>query len=373
MTRATSEPREQGYGSSGMAARRSIGVLTFHKCINYGSYWQARCLVEGLKARGFDAELLDHECEQVTLAEWRCSLQPLLPRRTPREKLPEYKRKARKFFEAWKHLPLSETFSLHQPESARSYDRIVVGSDEVWNFRHPWYNNKPIFYGDGLKTDRLVSYAATFGNHNAEDGFDPHWAGKLKRFAALSVRDDNSRTLVSEALGVEPALVLDPCLQFAEFIPSEPSRRERPYAVIYGHGFPEWLQRTVREWARAREIELLSVGYESDWADSQLLTAGPMEFAALIAGASAVVTNFFHGCVFALVRDKPLVTSPSDYRFNKIRDLAAALDVRDRIVDEGSGQQVIEHLLDTPPGPKLAERVGELRARSNAFLDAALA
>ena len=27
-----------------MSAR--IGVLTFHRCINYGSYWQARCLVE---------------------------------------------------------------------------------------------------------------------------------------------------------------------------------------------------------------------------------------------------------------------------------------------------------------------------------------
>src|SRR5690349_8232637 len=37
-----------------------IGVLTFHRCINYGSYWQARCLVDGLRARGHDAVLLDH-------------------------------------------------------------------------------------------------------------------------------------------------------------------------------------------------------------------------------------------------------------------------------------------------------------------------
>ena len=28
-----------------MAVSRTIGVLTFHRCINYGSYWQARCLV----------------------------------------------------------------------------------------------------------------------------------------------------------------------------------------------------------------------------------------------------------------------------------------------------------------------------------------
>jgi hypothetical protein len=30
---------------------RRVGVLTFHRCINYGSYWQARCLVEGLRKR----------------------------------------------------------------------------------------------------------------------------------------------------------------------------------------------------------------------------------------------------------------------------------------------------------------------------------
>ena len=34
-----------------------VGVLTFHRSINYGSYWQARCLVEGLAKRGLDAEI----------------------------------------------------------------------------------------------------------------------------------------------------------------------------------------------------------------------------------------------------------------------------------------------------------------------------
>ena len=39
-----------------------VGVLTFHRCINYGSYWQARCLVEAIAARGHDAVLLDQAC-----------------------------------------------------------------------------------------------------------------------------------------------------------------------------------------------------------------------------------------------------------------------------------------------------------------------
>src|SRR4051794_32812644 len=187
-----------------MPSPRKIGVLTFHRSINYGSYWQARCLVEGLQARGHHAELLDHDCESVRRAEVACALQPELPRRTPRPFLKAYAAKARKFAEAVTSLPLSRRFSMHHPKRADEYDAIVVGSDEVWNFRHPWFGSKPIFFGEELRTERLVSYAASFGNHSAWDGIDPEWARKLDRFSAMSVRDENSWHLVRGGTGREP-------------------------------------------------------------------------------------------------------------------------------------------------------------------------
>ena len=223
---------------------RKIGVLTFHRSINYGSYWQARSLVEGLRARGDDAELLDHDCECIRRAEFDCALQPELPRRTPRRHLKQYAVKARKFAVAVASLPLSRRFSLHEPHCAGEYDAIVVGSDEVWNFRHPWFGSKPIFFGEELKADRLVSYAASFGNHSAWDGIHPDWARKLDRFAAISVRDENSWHLVRGGTGREGALVLDPCLQFPPS--ATPRSDDRRYALIYGHGFPMWLKRRIR-------------------------------------------------------------------------------------------------------------------------------
>src|SRR5437868_12260896 len=98
------------------AAPAMTGVLTFHRCINYGSYWQARCLVEALRARGHDAELLDHDCRCVRRAEAKCALQPKLPERTPRRELPQYRSKTRKFIDAIAALPRSRRFSLHEPE-----------------------------------------------------------------------------------------------------------------------------------------------------------------------------------------------------------------------------------------------------------------
>ena len=356
-----------------MAARgKTIGVLTFHKCINYGSYWQARCLVEGLRARGHHAELLDHDCACVRRAEAKCALQPTLPERTSARDLPRYRAKARKFIDAIARLPLSRSFSLHEPQAAGEYDAIVIGSDEVWNFQHPWYGSKPIFFGDRLKSERLVSYAASFGNHSAWDGIDPSWARKLDRFSAISVRDENSGHLVRNGTSREPQMVLDPCLQFPEAIPGEATDEREPFALVYGHGFPDWLQERARMWAARRRIKLVSVGYSNAFADEQHIVASPYEFPRLMAGARAVITNFFHGCVFALLNGKPWASAPSEYRSIKIPDLVATLGAGHRIVDEHSSGAEFDELLETPVLPEVAATIGEARARSAAFLDAAL-
>jgi hypothetical protein len=347
-----------------------IGVLTFHKCVNYGSYWQARCLVERLRARGHDTELLDHDCRCVRRAEAKCALQPKLPEWTPRSELPQYRAKARKFIDAIAALPLSRRFSLHEPEAAGQYDAIVIGSDEVWNFHHPWYGSKPIFFGDGLSAKRLVSYGASFGNHSAWHGIHPAWARKLDRFSAISVRDENSWHLVRGGTDREPALVVDPCL-----LNPQPAKAEaaEPYALVYGYGFPTWLKTAARHWSDRTGIRLVSVGYSNEFADEQRIAEGPIEFARLVAGAHAVITNFFHGCVFALVHGKPWATAPSDYRSIKIPDLAAVVGAEDRLVNSRTRESTFAALLETPVRPAVDARIAELRARSEAYLDEALA
>lgn len=354
-----------------MARSQKVGVLTFHRCINYGSYWQARCLVEGLQARGDHVVLLDHHSPRVNRAEWKCALQPTLPHRPPREDYPRYAAKTRKFFESFAALPLSAPFPLEDPAAMEPMDVAVIGSDEVWNFRHPWYAGYPIFFGDGLRAERVVSYAASFGAHDAAHGIEDHWADRLRRFAGIGVRDDNSRRLVQDALGVEPALVLDPCLQFAD-VCRRPSDGEADAPVIvYGHGFPAWFAERARAWADARGHRLVSLGYRNDWADEQRLDAGPEEFAQAMGAARAVITNFFHGCVFALVNEKPFVTTLSDYRSNKVAALMRKVGAERHLIAEHAG--ALEQVLDAPLDPAIPATIAELRRRSEAYLDAVLA
>jgi hypothetical protein len=348
-----------------------IGVLTFHRCINYGSYWQARCLVEGLRAQGHDAELLDHDSPEVRHAEWRCAFRPLLPDPTILSDLPRYKRKARAFLEAFDRLPQSPRFALDRPEEAGAYDAVLIGSDEVWNFRHPWYGFKRIFFGDGLRTKRLISYAASFGNHDADEGIEPAWTERLGRFDSISVRDENSRQLVRQSLDREPTLVLDPCLQFPP-PDTGPHKKQTPYVALYGHGFPAWFGAAIRGWADERGLRIISIGYRTDWAHEQRIDAGPEEFSAFMAGAEAVATNFFHGCVFALHHRRPFVCAPSAYRHNKVRDLVRTLSAERHVVTETTSRDAYAALLGDAMDPAIGERIEAMRAQSNRYLEAVL-
>jgi hypothetical protein len=90
-----------------LPGRKKVGVLTFHRCINYGAYWQARCLVEGLRAMGHDAVILDHRSWRVAMREWTWGLWPVSPDSIPPLDYLRYARKEWAFHRASARLPRS--------------------------------------------------------------------------------------------------------------------------------------------------------------------------------------------------------------------------------------------------------------------------
>ncbi|MBE7171326.1 MAG: polysaccharide pyruvyl transferase family protein [Williamsia sp.] len=354
-------------------SRLNIGVLTFHRCINYGSYWQARCLAEGLQARGHQAVLLDHDLPRVNIAEWKCAFQPVLPTHVPRSDYPLYRKKIEGFFRAFELMPLSPRFHLEDLSGMESYDTVVVGSDEVWNLHHPWFGRSPLFWGDGIQAHSLISYAASFGNYNAAWGLEPGWAEKLQNFDMISVRDENSRLIIKGALHFEPELVLDPCLQFTP----RPEHRDhhlmdKPYVAVYGHNFSAAFADKIRRFAAQQNLPLVSIGYRNDWADKQWITADPHDFAHFIARSQAVATNFFHGCVFALRNAKPFVCESSPYRSIKVQALMATVGGEQHLLTPDASDSAYHALLSQPIDPIIPANIERLREVSNAYLDDAL-
>jgi hypothetical protein len=349
-----------------------IGILTFHRCINYGSYWQSRCLAGELIQRGHQVAILDHQSKRVNLAEWKCALQPVLPTPVPVTDHPLYRQKIRKFFKAFESLPLSPAFPLEDPSLMEEYEMVIVGSDEVWNLSHPWYGYYPAFYGDGIRTRRLISYAASFGNYDVTWKPDAYWINKLHQFERISVRDENSRIIIQNILGIDPPMVLDPCLLFPpEITTTRFPFTPKKYIAVYGHNFTGSFLSNIRRWADENNRILISIGYRNEWADIQWLPADPFEFAFFMNQSQAVVTNFFHGCVFALLNSRPFICETSSYRSHKIEDLLRKVEGETHLV---TGQRLpdISHLLNEPPEERIFQNIAQLRQFSRRFLDQAL-
>ena len=126
----------------------------------------------------------------------------------------------------------------------------------------------------------------------------------------------------------------------------------------------------MRAFARHRGLRLVSIGYRNDWADEQRIGAGPLEFARLIANAASVATNFFHGCVFALLGSRPFACVASAYRSNKLRDLVGTVGAERRLM---TGPEEIAGQLTTPVSSAVTARIASLRQNSNRYLSHALA
>jgi hypothetical protein len=346
-----------------------IGILTFHRCINYGSYWQARCLIDWLRSRGYDASGLDHTSREVEWAELRCAFRPHRPGKTQAADMRLYGQKVRGFRRLAAQMPLSRQFGLNDGVLMERFDTIIVGSDEVWNLAHPWYGRRPIFFGDRLNARRIVSYAASFGNFESDGSLEQPWAEGLGRFDAISVRDRNSQEILEHTLKKSVSLTADPVLLHP---PKTRSKDRGRYIAVYGHDFSNGFAASVISAAKRLKLRSICIGYRNDWADEQWLSADPHEFAAFIAGSSAVATNFFHGCVFALRYSLPFVAEASWYRRNKISDLAALLGFEERIITDAATTDEIAAFLTDAPADGVNVRIDSLRRSSEQYLREAL-
>ncbi len=174
-------------------------------------------------------------------------------------------------------------------------------------------------------------------------------------------------------MGFKPPIVLDPCLQFTAQAEERDSKYwQKPYIAVYGHNFSASFISKVKAWSAHRELPLISIGYRNDWADEQWLTADPHDFAHFIHKAEAVITNFFHGCVFSIRNAKPFVCEASPYRSNKINDLLEMTGGTMRLVNDTTPATVFNHCLNTCVEQDMQQRVQVLRHLSDNYLDHAL-
>ena len=280
-------------------------IVTLCKSPNYGAYLQAFALKEVLTRFGYNVSFLDIYDKENN------------------------KKRYRFLFRHWRKNPLSIIFNIRKlfafrraekrltivaRDRIRQYPVAFIGSDEVWSVTNGTFSSAPEFFGLNLPNIKKFSYAPSVGNSGMEDmGNYPELLYGLNKLDLLSVRDDESYRIATRVTRREDvSVVLDPTFLYDFSDYEEEFNVNVPYLLVYTYGFSDEIVKEVKNYAKRKKLEVVSVGFYNSWADMNI-PCNPFEFLSVVKSAECIVTDTFHGSVFAIKYRKDFVS----YGFHK--------------------------------------------------------
>ena len=287
------------------------GILTFHDGINYGAFCQVYSLQSSLLALGLDVQVIHYKNPGFTERERQCFILPRDPQATERNL-----RKIALFEQAHEKLNLTARIFSEEELSAHRFDRVVIGSDEVWNFSTELIGFDPVYFSQGVRADTIISYAPSFGSVNAGDPIPDQVRDNLLRLKSVSVRDENSARIIRGITGKPAPVVLDPTL-LHDITDQAVRPQEEGYILVYGF-FTQAMAESILHHARRTGKRTLSLGYYREWCDENRDAVTPFEWLGFFRNCDCVVTTMFHGMIYSLLNRKRFRMFLTDYRRNKI-------------------------------------------------------
>lgn len=318
-----------------------IGILTYYGVHNHGAVLQANGLQQVLKNMGHNVRFLSFErsyeyisAEQTKKYKLGLSSIPFYFKYMLEKGAGNilYNYKKRNTLKAFR----SSVFNLDTSYDAFQGDAVVIGSDEVFSLEIG-YN--PMMYGYGLKAKKVASYAGSFGPTTLKEIEQKGKTDAIKhgfeQFNAISVRDQNSQSVIKELCNKEVPLVCDPVILYGyknemnQFKPSV-----QGYIVIYAYDnrMNDAAEvQAIKAYAKERGLKIYSVGYYHKWCDRNI-DASPVELLGWIRNADLTITDTFHGSVISIICNTPMAVKLRD-NANKLAYLLSEYGLSDRIMD----------------------------------------
>ena len=347
---------------------KKIGIITFHRAINYGAVLQVYALQQKVIGLGFDAEIIDYGLIGAVNAPFarKNILQKLLNsivrpmnfiwrlvRRIESVLFKKDMEKQAAAFSAFErdHLKMS-TNAYHTDKDLEGveafYDGIITGSDQVWN---PLITQSDMVYflnfvGDNNKK---ISYAPSFGSDSIPEDLKDPIAHEINKIKYLSVRERTGAEIIKSISNREAQIVLDPTLllrgeEWMENIPE--NKINVPYIFCYALLNDPEISRFCKHLSKVTgyKIVRLSLYHDSfqrtneyfDTSTTYVNDSGPLEFLSYLSNASIVVTNSFHGTVFSINFKKDFFVLLPEHSVERIVNTLDLYGLSDRILKNGS-------------------------------------
>lgn len=295
---------------------KKVGIITYHFAQNYGAVLQCYALQTYLSQQGYAVTVFDFVSEKQQknndVVKHGASVKTAVANICLLPFTHSIRKKHARFVDfCQKNLHLTPHFStvesLEQYIEENGYDVVISGSDQVLN---PNINDFEIAFLYPFKTKaKKIAYAASTGNASPDD--IQKIQCYLDDFSKISIREQKDLGKFDAETAARLSVVCDPVMLLRadtwNNMLEQPSGK--PYLICYflhKKLFREEFA-IAQKIAKGRGLELKVINARfgpNSFRKGTVFDAGPGEFVNLIANASYICTDSFHGTLFSLIFHK---------------------------------------------------------------------
>lgn len=326
-----------------------IGILTFHRAVNYGASLQAYALKKYIEKQKLDVEIVDYRCKYIEDLynnpfskgnSFKGKLKNILTWKIQKKRNEKFDIFIKEYLKCEEKTSLFNKNDLKEKE--KELDKIIVGSDQVWSTFCT--NNDTSYYLDFVENNaKKFSYAASFGIAKEEYSNNESLKKLISDFSGVSVREKVAYDLLKKVNGIESSVCLDPTflLEKSEWEQLTRTVNEEKYILVYSLSMPEAIVKYAEKMAKEKNIKVIYFTLNNLFSlkkQNNVITGSPLDFISYLSNAEYVITNSFHGTAFSLIFNKDftvLKNANKNHDNSRLENILSIAGTEERMITEG--------------------------------------
>lgn len=343
-----------------------VCIVTVYNSINSGSFWQARALGLFLERLGVDVVYLKRE-NSIESSSSKIYQISYIMKKFLKKGFAE-SRRAYQMFRDFKKSQSSFKIIPNKEKFFRDVDLFILGSDTIWNLDENFFRkNYKVYFGGVFKNKDVISYAASIANTSIEKIKEykdiPIMLNNLK---GISVRDENTYTMVKELSQNNVQLVCDPTLLLTkrDYIEMEKNPKEKDYIFLYlATQLSKKQIKNIKDFAEKNDLKIISTIFDREYCDKYTVN-NPNNFLNYMIYADYIITDTFHGTIFSANLEKNFVVINRNKQ--KVNNFLESVKLKDRLTD---GEAITNKFTQPTDYNYVNEKIKEFRNQSIKFLE----
>ncbi len=326
---------------------KKVGILSFHRTINYGSFLQNYCLQKALQDK-IDARIETIDYNLVGMERRRKTdiinrNLSIIPKQL--KKYFVFNRFLVNYLDLSKDKLITDSYKLATEFINRNnYDVVIVGSDEVWKvteqrgFPNIYWLNKNInaikmsYAASANKSSRLIDELSKDEKNFILETLESYtYIGVRDHYTYNQLKKLNTKWNLN--FNPDPTFMHESKLDVRDKLVS---RLKKKYNINFNKKIiglmtsDKFVGKFISE-KYGDEYEIISFHVKNKYAHTFVYDLNPFEFAEIFSILSLALTSFFHGSLFSIVNNIPFISIESNELYkkyqSKIEDLLLNFDL----------------------------------------------